>query len=400
MTEATERLRPSNAAATRLVASISAAHFVSHYYILLLPPLFEIVRADYAVSYTELGLALTIFNVVSAVLQTPTGFLVDRFGARPLLIGGMLLGAGAFVIAGVVHSFWVLLAMFAAAGLGNTVYHPADYSILSHHVSPERAAKAFSIHTFAGMLGSAAAPSTLLLMQSQWGWRGAFIGAGILGFIVALVLIVQGEEPPVVADRKPAEQATQRSGLGLLMSKPILLNLVFFIMLALISGGLQNYSIVTLSALHNTPAKTASIALTGYLALSAIGVLAGGYLAGRTTRHGAIAAAGLVMMTVLAAALVFNMSDALLIAVMSVGGLFNGIIMPSRDMIVRSVTPPGSFGKVFGFVTNGFNLGGIVAPIIFGLALDHGAPQWVFLMVAAFCLLTIFTVAGSTRKPA
>jgi MFS family permease len=114
MTEATERLRPNNAA-TRLVTSISAAHFVSHYYIILLPPLFEIVRADYSVSYTELGLALTIFNVVSAVLQTPAGFLVDRFGARPLLIGGLLLGACAFVIAGVVHSFWVLLAMFAVA---------------------------------------------------------------------------------------------------------------------------------------------------------------------------------------------------------------------------------------------------------------------------------------------
>jgi MFS family permease len=117
-------------------------------------------------------------------------------------------------------------------------------------------------------------------------------------------------------------------------------------------------------------------------------------------KHGTVATVGLVLMAVLAGVLVFNMGDALLIVVMSVGGLFNGIIMPSRDMIVRSVTPPGSFGKVFGFVTNGFNLGGIVAPIIFGLALDHGAPQWVFLMAAAFCLLTIFTVAGSTRKPA
>jgi MFS family permease len=400
MTQATELLRSSRATGTRLVASISAAHFVSHYYILLLPPLFDSVRGDYGVSYTELGLALTIFNVTSALFQTSAGFLVDRFGARLPLIGGLLLGAGALAIAGIVNSFWVLIAMFALAGLGNTVYHPADYAILSHHVPPQRAARAFSIHTFAGMLGSALAPGASLLMQTQWGWRGAFIGAAVLGLAVALLLIVQGDEPPVVVsnDKSRGADAATLEGWRLLLSRPIMLNMIFFIMLALIGGGLQNYSIVALAALHGTAEATANAALTGYLALSAIGVLAGGLLATHTSRHGMVAAVSLVLMAVLAAVLVIDMSAALLIGVMAIGGFFFGLMMPSRDMLVRAVTPPGSFGKVFGFVTNGFNVGGIIAPVIFGLAMDHGAPQWVFLLAAAFSLLTILTLVGSRKR--
>jgi MFS family permease len=267
--------------------------------------------------------------------------------------------------------------MFALAGLGNTVYHPADYAILSHHVPPQRAARAFSIHTFAGMLGSALAPGASLLMQTQWGWRGAFIGAAVLGLAVALLLIVQGDEPPVVVsnDKSRGADAATLEGWRLLLSRPIMLNMIFFIMLALIGGGLQNYSIVALAALHGTPETTANAALTGYLALSAIGVLAGGLLATHTSRHGMVAAVSLVLMAVLAAVLVIDMSAALLIGVMAIGGFFFGLMMPSRDMLVRAVTPPGSFGKVFGFVTNGFNVGGIIAPVIFGLAMDHGAPQ-------------------------
>src|SRR3974390_1556365 len=165
---------------TRMLGAVSAAHFVSHYYILLLAPLLPFVRADYGVTYTQIGLALAAFNIVSTVLQTPVGFLVDRLGARVLLIAGLLLGAGAFTLAGMVDSFWFFVAMFAVAGVGNTVYHPADYAMLSHHVPPDRIGQAFSVHTFAGMLGSAVAPGSLLMMQSAWGWRGAFIGARVL----------------------------------------------------------------------------------------------------------------------------------------------------------------------------------------------------------------------------
>src|SRR5665213_1260932 len=197
MSQATELLGATRAPYVRIVGAISTAHFVSHYYIILLAPLLPFVRADYGVSYTEIGLAFAAFNVVSAALQTPAGFLVDRLGARALLIIGLLLGAGAFVVAGLIDSFWVLVAMFAIAGVGNTVYHPADYALLSHHVPADRISHAFSIHTFAGMLGSAVAPASLLMMQSLWGWRGAFIGAGIFGFAVAAVMLMVRDNAPV-----------------------------------------------------------------------------------------------------------------------------------------------------------------------------------------------------------
>jgi MFS family permease len=248
MTEAAATLSPRTSAETRLVTSISAAHFVSHYYILVLPPLFEVIRADYGVSYTELGLALVAFNVVTALGQTPAGVLVDRLGARTLLIGGLLLGAFAFALVGLIHSFWLMIALFGLAGVGNTVYHPADYSLLSHHIPAERVAKAFSIHTFAGMLGSTAAPVSLLMMQSLWGWRGAFIGTAMLGLAVAILLLVQRDEPSTVAPTKDGQGAAPRRW-SLLLSRPIVMNLLFFVLLALGNGGLQNYSVVALAAL-------------------------------------------------------------------------------------------------------------------------------------------------------
>ena len=164
------------------------------------------------------------------------------------------------------------------------------------------------------------------------------------------------------------------------MSAPILLNLVFFALLAMISGGLYNYSVVALGALYGTPVTTANAALSGNLLLSAIGVLMGGLLVGRTTRHGMVATIGLAAMALFTALIAeIDLGTLALIAVMSLVGLFSGIIMPSRDMIVREVTPPGSFGKVFGFVTTGFNIGGIVSPLIFGAIMDHGSPRLVFL---------------------
>ncbi len=227
-----------------LIALVSAAHFISHYYILLRAPLFVFIRADYGVSYTELGLAYVAFNVVTALLQTPAGFVVDRFGAKPLLIGGIVLGAVAIVVAAVVNPFWVFVAMFGLAGLANTVYHPADYTLLSQGVSSERMAHAFSIHTFAGMLGGAAAPASLLLMgYNVAGWRGAFLGAAALGLIIALVLALSrdlGARRPHA--HKPAEGATQPGDAAwkLLLSLPILQNLDALRIPRAVQCGLQN----------------------------------------------------------------------------------------------------------------------------------------------------------------
>ena len=400
MSQATEILGASRASHIRIVGVISAAHFVSHYYILLLAPLLPFVRAEYGVSYTEIGLALAAFNIVSAALQTPAGFLVDWLGARVLLIVGLVVGASAFVIAGLVDSFWVMVAMFALAGVGNTVYHPADYALLSHHVPSDRIGQAFSVHTFAGMLGSAVAPASLLLMQSLWGWRGAFVGAGLLGFAVAAVLLTLRDNAEVKTIPAPRDaDANVAAGWRLLLSAPILLNLVFFVLLAMMSGGVYNYSVVALGALYGTAVSTANIALSGNLLLSAAGVLAGGVLVGRTKRHGLVAALGLAAIGLIITLIAnVDLGTLALIAAMTVSGFFFGVIMPSRDMIVREVTPPGSFGKVFGFVTTGFNIGGIVSPLIFGAIMDHGSPRLVFLGVAAASLIAVVTVVARPRR--
>jgi len=398
MTQASELLSVKPAPYTRIVGAVSAAHFVSHYYIIVLAPLIPFVRADYGISYTEIGLVLAVFNTVSAVLQAPAGFLVDRLGARLPLIGALLIGAVALTVAAFVHSYWVLLAMFAVAGIGNAIYHPADYALLSHHVPGERIGPAFSIHTFAGMAGSAAAPPTLLMMQSLWGWRGAFIGAAIIGFAVAAVLLAVREQA-AAAPTKQRGKSGDAAEWRVLLSPAILLNLLFFVLLAIISGGVYNYSVAALGVLYATPVAAANAALTGFLSLSAIGVLAGGLLVTRTRRHGLVAACGLAM-TAFFIALVgeVDLGPLLVIAAMTAAGFASGVIMPSRDMIVREVTPPGSFGKVFGFVTTGFNIGGIIAPLVFGAIMDHGSPRLVFFGVAACSLVAILTVATRPRR--
>jgi FSR family fosmidomycin resistance protein-like MFS transporter len=402
MSQATGLLSAKPAPHTRVVGAVSAAHFVSHYYILLLAPLLPFVRADYGISYTEIGIALAAFNTVSAILQAPAGFLVDRLGARVPLVAALLLGAGAFAIAGLVHSYWLLVAMFALAGVGNAVYHPADYALLSRHVPSDRIGQAFSVHTFAGMAGSAAAPPTLLMMQSVWGWRGAFLGAAVMGFaIAALLLIVRDSGEAAARTQAQAKQDTASVGWRLLLSPPILLNLVFFVLLAVMSGGFYNYSVVAFGALYGTPVTTANAALTGYLAMSALGVLAGGLLVSRTSRHGTVAGLGLLAIALLSALVAeVEFSGLALIAILTACGFFFGVMMPSRDMIVREITPPGSFGKVFGFVTTGFNIGGIISPLIFGALMDHGSPRLVFLCVAACSLVAIATVATLPRRRA
>jgi len=398
MTEATEALaaRTIPPAESRLIAGVCAAHMMSHYYMLMLAPLLAFIRDDFDVSYTQLALALTVFNVVSGTLQTPVGFLVDRIGARPVLLFGLFLSSASYAIAGIVGSFWVFVAMYGVAGLANTVYHPADYSLLSRHTPSAKIGQVFSFHTFAGMVGSAIAPVTLLYMQSQFGWRGAYIGAAIFGLIVLIVLVAQ---PEPAAETKHAKAAAKQqtdladTGWRLLLSPPILLNLAFFVMISLMGSGLNTYLVVALGALHGTATAVANMALTALLAMSALGVLAGGILAGRTSRHALVAASGLTVGGVVTALVgLFDFGSVLLIAIMGFSGFCAGITYPSRDMLVRAVTPPGAFGKVFGFVSTGFNIGASIAPIMYGMLMDHGQPRSVFLVSAAVSLLCVSTV--------
>lgn len=388
----------------RVISLVGAGHFVSHVYILVLPPLFLFVRDDFGVTFTELGAAIAIFNVLSAVLQTPAGFLVDRISARAVLIGGLLLGAASLAGAALATSFYVFVLMFALCGIANTVYHPADYALLSHRISPARIGKAYSIHIFAGYAGTAAAPATLLLLAGHFGWRGAFLAAAALGFAVAAAILVFGD---ALRGRDHSHAAAGGEGTNwqLLLSPPVLLNMLFFILIAVTTGAVQNYGIVALGALWSTPLSVATSAVTAYLALSAFAVLVGGYVASRTERHDLVAITGLALNGLAIVPIAFfDLGAAALIALLGISGFFNGIFQPSRDMLVRAVTPPGSFGKVFGFVTTGFNIGGVIAPPIFGWLMDHHQPATLLLVGAAAAFVAIpivmITAASGARSAA
>ena len=381
---------------TRIISLVCAAHFVSHFYILVLPPLFPFIRDFYGVSYTQLGFALTAFNVTTALCQTPAGFLVDRIGPRSVLISGLVLGAVCLAVVGSIPSFWLLVAMFALFGVANSVYHPADYAVLSQLVSKERAGQAFSVHIFAGFLGTAVAPASMLILQGMLGWQGAFVAASLMGLLVAVALAIQPaalfEAPPKPA-RPASEKSDEKGGWSLLLSGPILLNLLFFVMITFSTTGVQNYSVVALGEGYGTPLGLANTALTANLMLSALGVLAGGLLAARVTRHEWVAAFSFAGIAVTAAVIgAVDLGFALLMIVMSLNGFVNGLMQPSRDMIVRAVTPEGQFGKVFGFVTTGFNIGGIIAPLLFGWVMDAGHPRAVFFLVCGLSLLAIVTL--------
>jgi len=256
------------------------------------------------------------------------------------------------------------------------------------------------VHTFAGMLGSAAAPAAVLLMHGAYGWRGAFLGAAALGLLAAFVLVFTpgGEAHPPAG--KPAAD-TGPTDWRLLLTAPILVNFLFFLIYAFASTGLQNFSVVALDQLYGTSPITANTALSGYLLLSALGVLIGGWMAGRITHHRFIAALGLSV-TAVAALLIgsVDLGVSLLVLVMALAGLCGGMVMPSRDLIVREVTPPGSFGKVFAFVTTGYHIAGILAPLVFGALLDHGEPRAIFMAVTAFTVLAICAVACVPRRRA
>jgi MFS transporter, FSR family, fosmidomycin resistance protein len=239
-----------------------------------------------------------------------------------------------------------------------------------------------------------------LICARFWGWHGALLVAAAIGLMVALVLIAQ-RHALAVTPAAPAQRQHRPADAGwrLLMTPAILKNLAFFTMLALAGGGISNFSIVALAALYDTPLWVANTGLSAYLFLSALGVLLGGIIADRTRHHTRVAAFGFALSaSVILVIGTVAVGSAPLIALMAIAGLLSGIIQPSRDMIVRAVTPAGSFGKVFGFVTTGFNLGGVVGPLFFGWLMDRGEPRAIFLVVVGITLLSLLTVS-TTRVP-
>ena len=379
----------------RAVGLVSAGHFWSHFYSLALPPLFPLMRADQGYSFTELGLLLTVYATASGLAQTPVGFLIDRLGARTFLVAGLGLVSGAILALGLTGSYGPMLAAAGLAGLGNSVFHPADYAILSASVAPSRLGRAFSLHTFSGYLGWAVAPALMTALAALFGWQGALVAVGLAGLATVAVLLAarralsEEHEPPGAA--RPRTSA--RDSLKPLTTPAVLLCFLFYVFLAMGGAGLKAFTPAALVALHGIPLGWANSALTGFLVGSALGILLGGWVADRTRHHVWVAAATMAVTAVPVIAtgeIAFALVP--LVAVLTLAGALNGIAMPSRDMLVRAVTPIGATGRVFAFVSTGLDVGSAVTPLVFGLMMDRGAYTGIFWLTGAFMVLAAVTV--------
>jgi MFS family permease len=384
-------------ASLRTLAAISTAHWVSHFHLFVLPMLFPFLKQQLGVGYIELGVALTVFAVTSGLTQAPIGYLADHIGARKVLLMGLTLGGFALIMLGLHLSYPFLIASAVLLGLANSVYHPADYAILSAHMDEARMGRAFSIHTFAGFLGGAVAPAIVAGLVATTGGLGALIVAGAVGPLVALLLLVVGIPDASAADRHVDGMPAPRQNI---ITPALMMLTVFFMLLSLSNAGIGNFGVVALMTGYGASFSSANIALSAFLGFSAIGVLAGGFLADRTRRHGQVAAACFAIN----AAIVFVIATAalpslLLTTAMATAGFLGGVIAPSRDMLVRSAVPAGAAGRAFGIVSTGFNLGGIVSPLLFGWIMDQNMPHWVFGASAIFMILTVLLALFTDRGP-
>jgi MFS family permease len=400
----------------RVVGVVSGGHFMSHCYSMMLPPLFPILHAELDVSYTALGLLLSLKSLSFGTMQLPAGILVDRFGARLILVFGFALILACYTAIAISDTFWVIGAMFVIAGIGDAVFHPADYAIMHGSVSDSRMGRSFSAHIFGGSLGMAVAPAVVLFMIGTfgWTWREVILAFVVLGLIVVGGLLTQwphiredGRKPKKPKASGPSdgggdeEQTTWQAVKQILTSPAMLFLLLFFSFQALGSGAFKNFAVAGLAKLHETPLAAAGAALTGFLAATAIGALGGGFLADRFGRHATAAALALIVSAAIAVLVgMVDLHATLLVFVFTLAGLLQGIIRPARDMMIRAASPKGSIGKAFGFVTSGQAVGGTIAPVMFGAILDVGAPAWLFYLSALFLLVCMLSVLGSAREMA
>ncbi len=381
----------------RTLAAISVAHWVSHFHIFVLPMLFPFLKQVLNVGYIELGLALTVFAVISGLTQAPVGYLADHIGAQKILLMGLSLGGAALIILGLHLSYASLIACAALLGLANSVYHPANYAILSAHMDEARMGRAFSIHTFAGFLGGAVAPPIAAILTSTIGGHGALIASGAVGLAAAIGIFAAGIPDAGAADHKPPDSRASRQSV---ITPALIILTIFFMLLSLSNAGIGNFGVVALMSGYGATFSAANLALTAFLGASAAGVLAGGFLADHTERHGQVAAVCFaVNAMILLVITLISLPQPILLGAMGLAGFLGGVIAPSRDMMVRNAAPAGAAGRAFGIVSTGFNLGGIVSPLLFGWIMDQNLPHWVFGASVIFMILTVLLALVTERVP-
>ena len=388
------------------ISLVGAGHFFSHFYYLVLPPLFPLLHEELGVDYTALGLLLTVNGLVAAAAQVPLGFMVDRMGASKILLAGFALMSLGVLLMGMLPYYWALLALMALVGLGDAVFHPADYSILSQVVSEQRMGRAFSIHYFTGQLGFAAAPATSIAIAGWLGWQTALMVMGLAGLAVCTLMLYHRNLLETDTDAAPEASSkpdqSVRAGIGLLFSVPMILGLVMFAFLSLTGSGINSFGVSTLNLMHEINLAQAGSVVSAYLFAAPVGALAGGVLADRLRRVELIPVFAFSVVAVVIAYVAWAQPSIVQTAILfCVAGFCAGAAGPCRDLLIRAITPPGQSGKAFGFVSMGLNAGGIIGPVVFGYVLDNMAPVSVFWATAGFAVLTLLSAAclGRLRVP-
>lgn len=394
------------------IGVVSLAHGVSHFGQLIVPPLFPWIGAAFGLSYTQLGLLLTVFFVVSFAGQAVAGFVVDRLGAERVLYAG--LGAMTLAPLGLALSpnYPTMFVFMALAGLGNCVFHPVDFSILNARVSTPRLGHAYAAHGISGNLGWAAAPAVVVGLTTATGsWRTALMGVSLLFAGVLLVVWLQRahlaiDRPATAAAAAPAGAAARpaASGFGFLKLPAVWACFGFFTVYAMALGGVQSFAPQAAGQLHGLAAGQVAMCLSIYMVAAGAGMVLGGHLVRDPRRSVHVAAGGFAMAALLAFAIGLGSWSPLAVLVLfALMGFGAGIAGPSRDLLVKQATPPGATGRVYGVVYSGLDVGMMVAPLGFGLLMDHQRYQGVWIadgLLLAMLILTAVNVRRQARPTA
>ena len=395
----------------RTIGLIGLAHGTSHFFHMLLPPLFPWLIGEFGLSYSELGLLVSVFFVISGVGQALAGFLVDRVGARPVLFLALCCFTLAALAAGFAQGYTGLMLAAALAGLGNAPFHPVDFTILNKRVSPQRLGHGFSVHGISGNLGWAAAPVFLAGIATATGsWRTAALAAAVLAAGVLALMLWQRD---AIDDRQGAWAHQAQGGAGAPTEHPmaflrlpsVWLCFSFFFWSTCALSAIQSFASPALQQMYGLPLSATALVVTGYMLCGAAGMVVGGFLVGRVQRLEKIIGICLMASAVL---LVLVGSGALpsmvALALASLAGLGTGLAGPSRDMLIKRAAPPGATGRVYGTVYSGLDLGFALAAPVFGAMLDRGLTGGIFHGAALTLALGVVSAAlvggGLARRQA
>jgi FSR family fosmidomycin resistance protein-like MFS transporter len=376
---------------------VGLAHLASHFSQLLLAPLFPWLKDEFNASYAELGMLMTIFFVVSCAVQALSGFVVDRFGPRPVLFAGLgLLGTAALGYS-VSTSYWMLAMFSVLAGVGNGVFHPVDYTLINRKVSTRRLGHAYSVHGITGSLGWALAPALVVSLTFAFSWRIALASAGALVFAVLAVALVYRGLLTLKAVA-PSAGTMAEGSLDFLKIPAVWMCFSFFFWYAILLSVVQAFAPEAARQLHGVPLALAAICLTVYMVCAAAGMVLGGFLASDPARCERIVGVGFSIAASMALLLALgNFASWLVPVLFGAMGFASGIAGPSRDLLVKRSTPENASGRVYGVVYAGLDIGQAVSPLIFGVMMDHGQYRGVLLGLALVQMVFIVSAFNVRR---